>query len=221
MSGIQRRQLADGTEVIWAVPLSGMGHVADEQPLPYLQQNGVELTPRFGGEEDLEESGATSLPLPYGFLATHWPWRQRLFNLPRRRINIYWRNIFRDATRKDRLFHFIEQLQYRESDDGFIGQSPLLSYQRSFILRGNTIEVNDTLQFKDRLRFSDLYLCPWAEFQTSESRTKCHIQPSLAPNQSRVIKSSTGTANWHAHKLTNIQFDKGDQVNWGYIYELE
>ena len=221
MSGIQRRQLADGTDVIWTVPLSGMGHVADEQPQPYLQRHGVELTPRFGGEEHLLESGPLSLPLPYGFLATQWPWRQRLFNLPRRRINIYWRNIFKDATRKDRLFHFVDQLKYREINDGFVGESPSLSFERKFSLGTNTLEVSDTLIFKDRLHFSELYLCPWAGFMERQASTTCCIQPSLAPNYTRPIKSSTGTALWHAHRLSNAHFDKGDHVDWNYSYKIE
>ena len=221
MSGIQRRQLPNGTDVVWAVPLSGMGHTADEQPLPYLHWRGMGLTPRFGGEESLAESGIKSLPLPYGFLSASWPWRQRLFNLPRRRINIYWRNIFKDATRKDRLFHFIEQLKYRETKQGFIGVSPSLSYERTFILQNNSIIVNDTITFKDRLHFSELYLCPWAEFQNDNHNPKCRIQPSLAPNHSNPISSSTGSGHWRAHKLLNIQYDKGDYVDWNYIYSIE
>jgi hypothetical protein len=221
MSGIRRRQLANGTDVIWAVPLSGMGHTADEQPLPYLHWRGEELTPRYGGEESLPGSSIKSLPLPYGFLASTWPWRQRIFNLPRRRINIYWRNIFRDATRKDRLFHFIEQLKYSETEEGFIGNSPSLSYQRTFTLEDNLIIVNDTIIFKDRLHFSELYLCPWAEFQKDNHSPRCRIQPSLIPNHSHSINSSTGSAHWRAHKLLNIQYDKGDHVEWNYTYSIE
>lgn len=221
MNGIHRRQLRDGTDVIWAVPLSGMGHVADEQPLPYLQQHGIELTPRFGGEEHLAESGTNSLPLPYGLLATQWPWRQRIFNLSRRRINIYWRNIFRDATRKDGLFHFLEQLKYRETHEGYTGQSPLLHFHRTFTLEACTIKVDDTLEFKDHLHFTEIYLCQWAEFQVPETGPRCRIQTSLAPNQTRSIKSSTGTATWHAHKLSNAQFARGDRVSWSYIYQVE
>lgn len=221
MSALKRHQLPNGTDVVWAVPLSGMGHTADEQPLPYLHRCGIELTPRYGGEESQPESGLKSLPIPYGFLSTGWPWRQRLFNLPRRRINIYWRNIFRDATRKDRLFHFIEQLKYRETKQGFIGNSPSLSYERTFRLENNSIIVNDTITFKDRLHFSELYLCPWAEFQNDNHGPRCHINPSLAPNHSHPISSSTGSANWRAHKLLNIQYDKGDHVDWNYTYSIE
>lgn len=221
MSGIQRRKLANGADVVWAVPLSGMGHIADEQPLPYVNCRGVELTPRFGGEESLVESGCESLPLPYGFLASAWPWRQRLFNLPRRRINIYWRNVFRDASRQNGLFHFIEQLKYSEIKQGFVGDCPSLRYQRTFTLENNTIVVNDTLGFKARMHFSELYLCPWAEFQSENDSPECRIKPSLLPNYSRLIKSSTGSAHWRAHKLVNIQYDRGEHIEWSYTYGIE
>jgi len=221
MSGIQKRQLADGTDVVWTVPLSGMGHVADEQPLPYLQRHGVELTPRFGGEEQNPQSGLTSLPLPYGYLANPWPWRQRLFNLPRRRINIYWRNIFKDATRSDRLFHFLTQLNFCETRDGFQGSSPSLIYQRAFTLGGNTIEVNDTIEFKENLHFAELYLCPWAELQTDEANDNCRIKTSMRANHSFSIDSSTGTANWNAHKVVAAKYKKGDRLNWAYSYQIK
>lgn len=221
MSEVQRRQLVDGTDVIWAVPLSGMGHVADEQPQPYLQRCGIELTPRFGGEENHQQSGMTSLPLPYGYLATKWPWRQRLFNLPRRRVNIYWRNIFKNATRGDHLFHFLEQLEYFETSHGYQGNSPSVSYQRSFMLTPKTVEVNDVIEFKDNLHFSELYLCPWAEFQANDMTTKCQIMPSMAANHSRPISSSTGAAIWHAHKVLDVKYKKGDRLTWAYTYRIE
>lgn len=221
MSGIQKRQLADGTDVIWTVPLSGMGHVADEQPQPYLQRSGLELTPRFGGEERHPQSGLTSLPFPYGYLTHQWPWRQRLFNLPRRRVNIYWRNLFKDPTRADRLFHFLEQLEYCETGHGYRGSSPSVNYQRSFKLTANTIEVNDAIEFKDKLHFSELYLCPWAEFQANDMNSQCLVVPSMVANHSHPISSSTGTAIWHAHKLIDVKYKKGDRITWAYTYHIK
>ena len=221
MSGIQRHQLADGTDVVWAVPLSGMGHVADEQPLPYLQKQGVELTPRFGGDEQNPQSGLTSLPMPYGYLATAWPWKQRLFNLPRRRAHIYWRNIFKDATRSDRLFHFLDQLDYYETSNGFHGKSPSLIYRRSFTLTANTIEVSDSVEFKDSLHFAVLYLCPWAEFETRNEVNRCRIQPSMKPNHSYTINSSSGMANWHGCRVDDVKYKKGDRLAWAYSYQIE
>lgn len=221
MSGIQRCRLPDGTNVVWAVPLSGMGHVADEQPLPYIQRRGVELTPRFGGEEQQRESGLTSLPVPYGYLAGRWPWRQRIFNFPRRRINIYWRNIFKDATRKDRLFHFIEQLEFIPTSHGFAGSSPLLKYRRSFQIGTNCIDVSDVIEFREDLHFAELYLCPWADFQTIDSSTKCHIQPTITANYFKPIKSSTGAACWHAHKVLDAKYRRGDRLTWEYKYLIK
>ena len=220
MSGIQRRQLADGTDVVWAVPLSGMGHVADEQPLPYLQRHGVELTPRFGGEERNPQSGLISLPLPYGYLATGWPWRQRLFNFPRRRSNIYWRNIFIDSTRKDGLFHFLEQLNYYETNDGYQGKSPCMIYKRVFTLSNNRIDVSDTVVFKRNIHFSELYLCPWAEFQSDGVNNKCRVQPSMKANHSYSINASSGTANWYAHKVVDAKYQKSDCLDWFYRYQI-
>ncbi len=221
MSGIQRRRLADGTDVIWAVPLSGMGHVADEQPQPYLHRCGMELTPRFGGEELHKESGITSLPLPYGYLSTQWPWRQRLFNLQRRRINIYWKNIFRDFTRTNRFFHFLEQLDFSETTQGFVGTSPTLIFQRTFEINENSIDVIDTIEFKLDLQFSELYLCPWAELKEPDSITRCRIKPTLTENHTHTIQSATGAAYWHAYKVSDTKYKKGDRMSWAYNYQIE
>lgn len=218
MSSIQRRQLTDGTDVVWAIPLSGMGHVADEQPLPYLHKHGVELTPRFGGEEQYSKSGLTSLPLPYGYLANSWPWRQRIFNLPRRRINIYWRNIFKDATRNDRLFHFLTQLNYFEINNGFQGHSPSVTFQRVFSVSDNSIEVHDSIEFKENIHFLEFYLCPWAEFQTEAASYKCKISTSMKANHSYLIESSSGIAIWNARKVVDVKYKKGDRLAWSYSF---
>jgi len=37
---IERRRLDAATEALWALPSSGYAHVADEQPLPYIQRPG-------------------------------------------------------------------------------------------------------------------------------------------------------------------------------------
>ena len=108
MHDLKRHQLADGVEAVWAVPSSGFGHVADELPLPFLTRSGLEQTPRFGGEESELISGQLSLPAPYGYLDRPWPWQQRLFNLPRRRANIYWRNLFLSRCNPQRFFSFLE-----------------------------------------------------------------------------------------------------------------
>lgn len=220
MSGIKRYELSGGSEFIWAVPLSGMGHVADEQPLPYIQKHGIELTPRFGGEELNSKLGLSSVPMPYGYLASGWPFLQRIFNIPRRRMNIYWRNIFKDLSHKDGFFHFLEQLKYSETENGFFGKSPLLHYTREFKINQNSIEIFDKIDFKENLHFLEFYLCPWAEFKTHHINFRCLITPSLEVNYSYTISSSTGLAILHAHKLLNVKFKKGESVSWSYTYHI-
>jgi hypothetical protein len=219
-SGIQRRQLANGTEVVWATPLSGFGHVADEQPLPYLQRAGTELSPRFGGEESDSRCNIASLPMPYGRLATPWPWEQRLFNISRRRVNVYWRNVARSMCRDDLMFFFIEQLKYRATESGFAGVCPLLSYRRNFAINHNTVVVVDAITFKRSMRFNHIFLCPWVDFLKNDSSIRCTIEPSLSPNYKKEIKSSTGTSSWNAKKILNPQFEAGQTLVWKYIYRV-
>lgn len=221
MSGIHRKQLSNGVQVIWATPLSGFGHIADEQPLPYLHCSNLELTPRFGGEEKFKSSGINSLPVPYGRLMGRWPWKQRLFNLLRRRINIYWRNILQHRTRSDKMFYFIEQLDFQETIDGFIGRSPMLDFSRSFSLKENTIKVNDILIFNMDITFDEFYLCPWAELEMSRSDIYCQITPSLPGNYKFPIQSSSGNAIWHAHKMYNVKFNKNEELSWNYLYQIK
>ena len=35
---IEHRRLDTATELLWALPSSGYAHVADDQPLPYIQK---------------------------------------------------------------------------------------------------------------------------------------------------------------------------------------
>lgn len=220
MSGIHRRQLSDGTDIVWTVPLSGMGHVADEQPLPYLQRHGIELTPRYGGEEQNLQSGLLSLPLPYGYVASGWPWRQRLFNLTRRRINIYWRNFLKDFNHNDGLFHLLEQLDYHETKDGFHGYSPCLTFQRTFVFYSNGIDVRDRLNFKCNIHFSELHLCPWVDFVYPAQKKFLSIKPTMPANYQKQIKSSTGIAVLNFHTTSDVTFLKGDSCSWDISYRL-
>lgn len=221
MIGIHKKQLSNGVQVIWSTPLSGFGHIADEQPLPYLHSNNIELTPRFGGEEQCESSGIDSIPLPYGKLTNTWPWRQRLFNLLRRRVNIYWRNILQSRCRSDRYFYIIEQLKFKEVIDGFVGYSPVLDFYRSFVFQDNEIIVNDKIIFNMTVAFDEFYACPWAEFDSYNSEMYCQITPSLIGNYRFPIQSSSGNAIWHAHKMNNVQFNKGEILSWNYQYQVK
>lgn len=205
---------------IWAVPLSGFGHVADEQPMPYIQRDGQSLTPRFGGEEDCDATGLASLPIPYGKLRSPWPYAQRLFNFPRRRANIYWRLAFRSRSRADGMFFFAEQLNYNSTLEGFRGRSPVFSFSRRFIADGREIVVMDELCVKRSISFEYLLLCPWAEFEDRKIHNVCQIVPSLPANHALTIQSSTGTAVLRAHRLDNVTLDAGEMWAWHVRYKL-
>lgn len=219
MKDLQIKKISVGScDAIWAVPLSGYGHVADEQPLPYIHCGDLALTPRFGGEEDSDTTGIASLPLPYGKLAGAWPLSQRLFNLPRRRVNVYWRNIFKSFTRADGTFYFAEQLYYSGESDGFVGKSPLLSFERNFIVEENSLLVSDQITARRNIHFAYLLCCPWAEFGDERTRAQCTIEPSLEPNRVLTIESSTGSAYLHAHHRESVHLRPGDTMHWRVRY---
>jgi len=121
---IFQHKLDGGASVIWAVPLSGYGHIADEQPLPYIHYKGNELTPRFGGEEGQAGCGLHTTGLPWGTLKNRWPLSQRIFNTFRRNINIYWRNIFVSRCRAENFFIFLNNLAISRHHKG-LGVSAL------------------------------------------------------------------------------------------------
>lgn len=220
MSKIIKNKLSNGVEIIWAVPLSGFGHVADEQPLPYLHINNNELTPRFGGEEANVESALPSLPLPFGKLSEDWPIRQKIFNASRKKVNIYWRNIFKSFCRRDRVFYFAEQLNYLSIKNGFLGESPVLSFKRTFQIKNNSIFVEDKIIFKVDIKFEEFFLCPWAEFPREKSFMVCFISSSLPVNYTKTIKSSSGQALWHANRVNDVFYKKGDIITWNYLYQV-
>lgn len=142
---------------MWAIPSSGFGHAADEQPLPYIRYKGKSLSPRFGGDESLSMAGYDSLPLPRFNLINGWPLSQQFFNLRRRRVNIYWRNIFKNPCNKDGAFLFAEQLNYRATADGFVGVCPLVKHLRRFKVEGNRIGVFDEIRFQKSLCFEQFF----------------------------------------------------------------
>lgn len=214
---VYKKKLKCGAEVVWSVPLSGFGHVADEQPLPYIHFNGVELTPRYGAEEALITSSIESLPLPYGKLKNNWPIQQRFYNLIRKRINIYWRNIFSTFCRNDKLFYFIEQLKFTGNRHGFCGKSPLLIFDRSFTFSDDCITVNDKIKFLERIEFEYLHVSPYAEFLISS----CEIQVNQDINNEKLISSSTGKAIWKSKLLNNVIFNSGEEISWQYQYQIK
>ena len=132
-----------------------------------------------------------------------------------------WKNIFQSFTNKNRCYHFLEQLRYCPINHGFLGKSPALNYQRNFLVSENKIIVKDKVFFKSDISFAELFICPWAQFLEPEINKKCLIKPSVIPNYTRQIKSSTGKSTWYAHKLINLTFTKGQFLQWNYEYIIK
>lgn len=150
---IEHRCLDGRTDVMWAVPTSGFGHLADEQPLPFIYRDGVGLTPQCGGDAALVDCGPTRVGLPYGLLRGNWPLAQRVFNLPRRSLNLYWRNAFKSRSRRDRLFFFHEQLNFVPTASGFQGECPFIRFERRIWPEKGAVTVTDDLVFLKSIDF--------------------------------------------------------------------
>ncbi|EOX4279486.1 hypothetical protein ACPF34_002541 [Vibrio cholerae] len=210
-------KLKCGAELIWSIPLSGFGHVADEQPLPYIHYKGLELTPRYGGEEIQPESSIESLPLPYGKLKNSWPFKQRLFNFTRRKVNIYWRNIFTSFSNKDMMFYLLEQLKFTGDKNGFVGVSPMLVFSRVITPFDDSIIVKDKISFLKEIEFEYFHFSPYAELLNST----CEIQTSRVVNNQKEISSSTGKAVWRSELVKDIKFKAGEEIEWQYLYQIK
>lgn len=214
-------KLSESIQGFWAVPLSGYGHTADEQPMPYLENEGIALTPRFGGEENKTESNNESLPLPKGKLKTKWPLAQRIFNLFRRRINIYWRNVFKTHTRIDKQFLFIEQLNYQEIKNGFKGECPLVTFVRTFEIEETVLIVKDIITFKKNVEFTEFEYAMTPILRCNAKKTT-HIDSDVDVEQNHVypIQSSTGLAEMKSKKLENTIFKKGQLLEVRFRYKV-
>ena len=218
---IVRRPVDEQTDVTWATPSSGYGHVADEQPLPYVHRAGIELTPRFGGEESSPGCRPEITGLPSGVLAQPWPVAQRVFNLSRRTVNRYWRNLLRSRTPRGPEFLFIHQLDFRPIVDGYIGTCPLLRFRRQIGVADSCIRVDDDLLFRRQMQFSvlDLVVVPlfpdWRTDREGSRRLECdgfRVKP-LCPQE-----SSAGCATVWVERLVNVSFGVGDRVKRRYTY---
>ena len=204
-------------EGFWVIPSSGFGHLCDEQPLPYLKQKYNDLTPRLGGELNINNYSEKIVPLPYGELKNDWPLRQRIFNLFRRKINIYWRNIFNSRCNKKKLFYFVEQLNYKEIKNGFLGSCPCLQMKRRFKVYENHIEVRDEIFFKKKLSFKYFNICPYIFF---EEEKLISIETSLKPNNKIHFSSSTGEAFFNSHTIKNVEFNRKDSLKYKYVFKV-
>ena len=211
----------DGS-VVWAVPTSGYGHVADEQPLPFITESGEELTPRLGGEPN--QCPAEAIGLPWGKLAHAWPWRQRIHNWPRRALNRYWREIFQTRNRSDGRFLFWEQLNYCRRPDGFHGDSPMVMHRRAFKVAASHVEVLDELTFKQSVHFEQLVLLALPLHQDwcvgRPSRRWVEFDESALPGRwvQRGIVTSTGSALLWCRTAEDIRYESGHSVLIRYCY---
>lgn len=220
---IFHRQLDDLTQVIWAKPTSGFGHLADEQPLPYLHRNDLELTPRFGGEEATPVCSPKTAGLPYGVLDQAWPIRQRIFNFPRRPINLYWRNILRSRAESDGGFLFLNQLRFSAEKDGFTGASPILTFKRKFVLGGDSVRVEDVTTFRLPVKFSRFYpvVVPlFPEWGLDGNKAPWLDCSGFVLKPRGRQQSSAGNAVLWSEGLTNVGFAAGDKIERSYTYRL-
>lgn len=224
---IRLTHLAPDNSVLWAVPLSGYGHVADEQPLPYLHLAGDEATPRFGGEASQAGCGLDSVGLPQGKLAEPWPWRQRLFNLPRRNVNQYWRNLTQSRCRSGGTFHLLEQLRFRAQGNGFVGNCPLLTFDRQFELTLGRITVIDTLLFRRPLSFA--WFAPvviplfadWTVTAAPITGERYLLTEGFRLEATGKQRSAAGQALLWQEMLRGVRFRRGDRLSRCYHYVWE
>jgi hypothetical protein len=221
MSLIVQHQLDAHTNITWATPTSGFGHVDDEQPLPYVHHNGNELTPRFGGEESILGCKPSTIGLPFGVLDQPWPIVQDLFNLPRRRINIYWREIFHSCSNQNGDFIFLQQLNFKPVTKGFIGISPLLHFYRQFTMGKNSIQVEDCITFKHKLRFSVFHpvvLPLFTDWHIGNHGTYRLINTNFKLQQYGEQQSSSGCATVWSEQLESCSFQAGERLERSYTY---
>jgi hypothetical protein len=197
--------------VFWAVPTSGFGEPCDEQPLPLVVGPDGAETPRYGGQAGWEGTGWETLPLPSGRLAQPWPLSQRLFNLPRRRVNLYWRHVFRSRTPADGQFLFATQLSFRATPSGFAGRCPLVRFGRQFRLEDEAIRVVDRMRFRRRLRFATFTPVVIALLPETPERV-CLEVDGFRLAQIGDIRSSTGDAVLWGERLEDVCFSRGDEI---------
>ena len=210
------------TDLLWATPTSGYGHDADEQPLPYLHVGSLELTPRFGGEPGSLPLAFQAVGLPYGFLGTGWPVSQRMFNTPRRRVNLYWKELLRSRCPKDGCFLFRDQLAFKATAEGFRGDSPLISFRRSFRVGAGVIEVRDSISFKVDLRFEPFFpltipLFPEWSIGTDSPRS-LNLSESLGLVCAGDAISPTGRVILWQESIQNLSAQKGETLSRAYFY---
>ena len=218
MNEIKKIKYHNEIEGFWAVPTSGFGHLCDEQPLPYLRRKDQDLTPRLGGEINANNYSERIIPLPYGKLSGSWPKKQKFFNFTRRKINIYWKNIFKSRCNKERIFYFYDQLNYKGFKNGFEGKCPILTMKRIFQIEEKRILVKDIINFKENLEFNYFHLNPYIFFKSKKEFVK--ISTSNNTNYQESFKSSTGEGVFSSYLIKNCKFKKSEIIRYSYEYKF-
>lgn len=220
----QITRLSPRSTVVWAVPTSGYGHAADEQPLPFISVDGYELTPRFGGEPGQAGTDRSLLGLPFGVLAQSWPWRQRCFNLPRRRMNLYWREMFRSRTPPDKSLLFVDQLSFRPSPHGFEGSSPILFFRRTFTGGDHHLTVYDRVEFRMALHFacfSPVVLPLFDDWCVNQPGARWLDAPGIMLQRQGVQSSAAGLANVWTESIPDLEVRAGHVIKRRYTYRWD
>lgn len=215
MRGVQIEHGSPEVEALWATPTSGYGHVSDEQALPRILERGLDLTPGMSGEP--VHCPPEIIGLPQGRLNQPWPWRQRLFNVPRRSVNRYWRELFESRCRPDGTFRFWEQLDFVQVPGGFVGQSPAAVFRRQFRLSGRTLTVEDVVEFRIALRFSEFSMLNMPLFEDWTIQTPSARWLEVETDQpgewlSNRFSSSTGHAVLWRHQTFSVEYDRGQVI---------
>lgn len=217
-------RLSPQSVAVWAVPTSGYGHAADEQPLPFISVDGEELTPRFGGESGQTGTDRSLLGLPWGVLGQAWPWHQRWFNLPRRRVNLYWREVFRSRTPSDGRLLFADQLAFQAIPNGFEGTSPILAFRRTFACGVDHVSVTDHVTFRVALRFgvfSPVVLPLFDDWGVNQPGARWVDAPGISLQREGLQASAAGLASVWAEVIPDLHVCAGQVMARRYTYRWD
>ena len=212
-------RLNNFVEGFWALPTSGFGNICDEQPLPYFKYKNIDISPRLGGELGQNNYDEKIIPLPYGKLKNVWPIKQRLFNLNRKRTNLYWKKFFENRCPKNKLFTFNSQLNFYFKNMDIYGYSPLINFIREFKIKENSLKVIDKIKFKKNLDFDYFIINPLIRLNLNEPDLM-RIKTSLKHNMMINFRSSTGDAIYTSHRMNNCKFKKGNEIHTEIFYRF-
>jgi hypothetical protein len=148
-------------EAVWTIPTSGKGYWNDELPVPLIIKDNPK-TPIYGGDPiwtDIYSPGI--IPLPYGILNNSVLNKNillRLYFMIKTRLSHWcYRNYYRRVYNKGIPYFFANQLNYKKTSNGFIGENIWLLYERKFCFEDKNVEIIDTVRVKKKIVFSSFY----------------------------------------------------------------